>query len=936
MKLRFRSVAFAAMVSLFCGVGAQAQVQTGSILVRVVDEKGGVMPGVTVTLSSPVLISGTTVGVTDAGGAYRFLSLSPGDYVVRVEMSGFQSVLREKVAVNVGGTASFEASMKIASRTDEVTVVADAPVIDTSTANVNTNLDQTLLQKTPGGRDIWSLVEYKVPGLVTNRPDVGGGSGGLQASFAARGTPNSQNVQFLNGINVGDPAAIGFTGFYYDYDAFEQIQVSTGANDISVPSSGVFLNMVTKSGTNQWSGKVSGFWQSKGTQSQNVDARQQAFGFRPDAGSVKKVSDGAISIGGPVVKDKVRVFASVRDWRVHVTVPGFAEVENTDMTSGLVNLTWQASSKHKLSLYGSRQYYNKPNRGAAATNEPLSAFHEDDHFTLAQALWNSVLSQTAFLDARLSLLDIFFPLYQKGTQQSLSDQGTGFLSRAAQNEFVFQRRRIQASLNLSYFVPEALGGRHEFRFGADYSHAPTKTAVHRIDDLNLFMRNGAGTQVQFFNSPVDSASTVDGLALFAQDSYNRGNLTAIGGVRFETVEGYLPEQSSSPSRWFPAATRSFSAIHNSPKWTTVAPRFQLAYDVKGEGKTGLKVAVGRYYYTLSTGTPNTVNPNFNISETYAWNDLNRDLLYQDGERGALQSRAGALITSIDPNIKRPHTDEILFSIEHELIQNLKASVTLSARRERDLFGNQENAVPLSAFEPVVRSENGPDGTAGTADDKTITVYNQRADTIGQNRFLVTNSPNLNQDYKGLEVTLTKRFSKRWQMLAGYTFSKTEAKADDFANPNQLINSEGPVFFDRPHTFKMSGTYVLPKEIEFSANFRTQTGVALTRTATFALNQGTVTVNVEPRGSTRLDKLTTVDARLARTFKASGRKEVEIILDGYNLANANTVWNARTLSTRISTRQGGDPAGVLNNNPTFLSPLSILGPRIFRFGAAFRF
>lgn len=937
MKRSFAGRALA-LVTLLAATSGWAQVQTGSIFVKVVDTSGAVLPGASVTISSPVLISGSMSGVTDATGVYRFLSLSPGEYAVKTELSGFQTTARENVPVNVGSTTSLDLSMGVKSMSDEVTVSGEAPVVDATSANVSTTLSQELLQKTPGGRDIWSLVEYKVPGLITNRPDVGGGSGGLQASFSARGTPNSQNVQFLNGINVGDPSAIGFTGFYYDYDAFEQIQVSTGANDISVPSSGVFLNMVTKTGGNKWSGKASGFWQGKSTQAKNVDSTLQSFGFRPDAGSVKKVSDFAGAIGGPLVKDKLRVYSSVRDWRVHVNVPGFAQIENTDMISGLLNLTWQMNSKNRVSLYGSRQYYDKPNRGAAATNEPLSAFHEDDHFTLAQGLWNSVLSQQAFIDGRVSFLDIFFPLFQKGTEQSLSDQTTGFLSRAAQQEQVFRRKRLQASLNLQYFVPEAIGGRHEFRVGVDYSHMPTTTEVHRIDDLNLFWRSatGQGTSVQFFNSPVNSASNVDVLALFAQDSYQRGSLTVTGGLRFETVEGYLPEQSSPSSRWFPTATRSFAAIHNSPKWTTVSPRLSMAYDIGGDGRTALKLAAGRYHYTLGTGTANTVNPNFNVSETYVWNDLNRDLKFQDGERGALQSRAGALVTSIDPNLRRPYTDEFIMSVEREISTGFKVSADATIRRERDVFGNKEVAVPLDAFQPVQRTENGPDGVAGTSDDRTITVYNQSAATIGTNRFLVTNSPNLNQDHKGFQVSATKRFSNKWQLLASYAYGKTTVKADAFANPNQLINSEGPVFFDRPHTFKLSGTYVLPGAVDLGFNFRTQSGVALTRTATFALNQGNVTVNVDPRGSTRLDNLTTLDGDLAKTFKLQGNKEVELRIDGYNLMNANTVWDARTLSTVSNFRQSGDPAGALNAKPTFLSPLSILGPRIVRVGAAFRF
>ena len=89
-----------------------------------------------------------------------------------------------------------------------------------------------------------------MPGLIFDTPDVGGNQAGLQRGFTARGTPNTQNVQLLNGANVGDPAAIGFSMNYYDPTSFQNIQVTTGAQDISLGTSGVSINMVTKSGTN--------------------------------------------------------------------------------------------------------------------------------------------------------------------------------------------------------------------------------------------------------------------------------------------------------------------------------------------------------------------------------------------------------------------------------------------------------------------------------------------------------------------------------------------------------------------------------------------------------------------------------------------------------------------------------------------------------------
>ena len=292
-----------------CGVARRAQVQTGSILVRVTDAQGGAVPGVTVTLTSPVLVAGTMAGVTDTGGVNRFPSLQPGIYSVKLELQGFRTVIRENVVVQVGQTVPLDLSFERGDRRRNRDGYRHSPVVDTTSANTSVNLGEQLLQGTPGGRDIWSLVEYKVPSLLITRPDVGGTSGGFQGVFNARGTTSAQNTSYLNGINVGDPAAIGAAGFYYDFDAFDDIQVSTGAHDITVPTSGVFLNMVTKSGGDSWRGRTTFAWLGDATQTQNIDDELLRYGFRPETNGVDFVSDVNISAGGPMIASKLRIFS---------------------------------------------------------------------------------------------------------------------------------------------------------------------------------------------------------------------------------------------------------------------------------------------------------------------------------------------------------------------------------------------------------------------------------------------------------------------------------------------------------------------------------------------------------------------------------------------------------------------------------------------------
>src|SRR3954447_10973232 len=765
---------FAVLTALALASTASAQVQTGSIFVRAVDDQGAVMPGVTITLASPVLVAGTMTGVTDAGGVNRFPSLVPGTYTVKVELGGFQTLTRENIVVLVGQTTPVDFSMKVASLAENITVTGASPTVDTTSANVNVNLSEQLIQGTPGGRDIWALVEAKVPGLVMSRPDVGGTSGGLQGTFSARGTASAQNTSFLNGINVGDPAAIGAAGFYYDFDAFDDIQVSTGSHDITVPTSGVFLNMITKTGGNKWNGSTTFTYLNDSMQGRNdTDPTLQKYGFRPGSNTSNFVSDINFTAGGPLVQNKLRFFGAFRDWRVHQNVAvqnSQTVLDQTNITSGLGNFTWQANQNNRLTGFYSRQRYNKPNRllNAQAVTVPDSTVDEEDMFDLGQGLWNAVLGKNLFLDARGGVNKILFPTYfNGGNQQSIVDNATGIIYGNNANQVIRNRNRYQANATAQYYVDQALGGRHEIKFGFDYTHARETNQTTRIDDVGLTYTSATiafqPQNVTLFATPQNDARALNVGALFVQDSYSTKRLTVIGGLRYEHLNGYLPEQSSPPSRFaeagiggFAAQGPSFPQNPNNVVWNTVGPRASAVVDVTGDGKTAAKVSAGRYYYVLATGGGgvSNVNPNSNYSEQYVWNDLNGDHKFQLGEQtGNPVVTAvvvnGAILTSIDPNFSRPYTDEYSFGIDRELAANFKLSAVYTYRRERN---TQASANPDNPYATTLTSavDPGIDGVVGTADDGTYGFYQRLS---AANRVLITNDPNVLQSYKGLELTL---------------------------------------------------------------------------------------------------------------------------------------------------------------------------------------
>ena len=336
---------------------------------------------------------------------------------------------------------------------------------------------------------------------MISRPDVGGTSGGLQGTFSARGTTSAQNTSFLNGVNVGDPAAIGAAGFYYDFDAFDDIQVSTGAHDITVPTSGVFLNMITKTGGNKWNGSGDVHLDRRraaGPQRSRPDL--QKYGFRPERQHVGlRVGHQRRRPAGRWSQNKLRFFGSFRDWRVHQNVPvqvSQTVLDQTNITSGLGNFTWQANQNNRLTGFYSRQRYSKPNRllNNASITVIDSTSDEEDMFDVVQGLWNSVLGKNFFIDARLGLNKILFPTYQNGgNQQSLDRQRDRHRLRQLPD-----RHRSATAIGIRPTRPASTTSIRRSAAGTSSSSASTtrtrspRTRTRRVDDVTTTYTSASG------------------------------------------------------------------------------------------------------------------------------------------------------------------------------------------------------------------------------------------------------------------------------------------------------------------------------------------------------------------------------------------------------------------------------------------------------------
>src|SRR5687767_463113 len=328
MTLAVSSVAFAQ------GGGASS---TGSISGEIKDAQGGVLPGVTVTATSPAQI-GALTAVTNEAGIYRFPAVPPGEYRVSFELGGFQTTVREGIRVTLGFNAQVNVSLGVATLQETVTVSGQSPVIDTSATRIQTNFDSQALASIPNARDMWSLLAT-TPSVTLNRVDVGGSTMGTQTTYFAYGY-SGQNRPLIEGINTTEGTAAA--GFYLDYGSFEEVFIGAAGNSAEMPNPGVLTQFVGKSGSNQLGLDVYYDYENEKFQSRNLDASQIApnTAIRADGNRLSSYDNLNIGVGGPLMRDRVWGYYAYLNQRNSVAAPPTGSfLDGTSFDTKLFNHT---------------------------------------------------------------------------------------------------------------------------------------------------------------------------------------------------------------------------------------------------------------------------------------------------------------------------------------------------------------------------------------------------------------------------------------------------------------------------------------------------------------------------------------------------------------------------------------------------------------------
>ncbi|MDQ3068372.1 MAG: carboxypeptidase regulatory-like domain-containing protein [Acidobacteriota bacterium] len=292
----------------------------GSIFGKVTDSSGAVMPGVTVTVAGTGLQQPRDA-VTTETGAYQFPNIPIGTYSVTFELQGFKKATRPNIVIVAGFNAGIDQNLEIGQMTEEMTVSGAPPVVDTKRTTTGATFDAMILQNIPTARDPWQVINM-TPGVIAGL-NVGGSSSGQQVGLASRGT--TANVQWnVEGGSTTDLSS-NSSASYYNFDSLEQIQVINGGGDVSIQSSGLSINLITKSGSNIFKGSAVGTFENDAMQSTNVTEelfRTGTGGFL-SGNPLTKITNVSFEYGGPIIKNKLWFWMNADHQDINVGILNF-------------------------------------------------------------------------------------------------------------------------------------------------------------------------------------------------------------------------------------------------------------------------------------------------------------------------------------------------------------------------------------------------------------------------------------------------------------------------------------------------------------------------------------------------------------------------------------------------------------------------------------
>ncbi len=864
-KRRSFRIALVLGLSLLISTSAFAQTGDGGLIGYVRDASGAVLPGITVTATSPGMIAERQV-FSDENGYFRIINLPVGIYALTGELPGFSTFRQEGINVRAGSTFTVNVVMQVGAVTETITVTSESPMIDTISAESQVLVDGEFQRSVPvQARRNWSDILELTPGIMSRPFDDNSG----RMVYYGRGAHHFTHVIKMDGANASSYYDAQPTFINMSTDSIGDVELKSGGADASTEMGvGLNVNIVTPNGGNEFHGQVTATMQGNGDgwndgQSQ-VAAVASRLGGSGGSPTIQQVFQYDGNFGGPIVRDRLWFFGNFRHNRLENGISrsspeieqlkafGLTEIFNnrTQATQWFAKATAQLNDTHSFLFslsddtvnFGQNREYNVDQIRFASTGGKMYTFKLDSIWSSAfssQLLFSynnkSGNNQSGTYD-RLDEQGLSGPLIEVHRDASLSGgvlSGSGRIVDMGNStsRFFQPASRMEFKADFAYFK-QGGGGSHEFKWGLytsprnrfdvtrEYSNGGFTNEDHRLvdpDDLTSgtipFSRS---FEVQ--QNITEFASRESDLGLYIQDSWQpTQRLTLNLGVRVDFVN--RKDEIFNITR------------QDSTEWQ---PNFGLSWMIGSSGNDVFRLSVKRQHQAM-TGRDNVTR------YIGAAGSASFTLYDNDGD-GVFETRRDSPATDnsvaakrFDPDLHQPFTDEFILGFRHQFPGQFSIDISAIQKQVKHIFGE----VDINGIYPA-----GP-GLPFIGFGKVGNLTSELGDVERGVVRRMTNNTWSRMNLQAVDFVVTKNMSNNYMILA--TFSKQRhweggswnptsyskfIQPEAFENHNSLQDTRGNNDDQTPtggstiwgkYSMSLAGTYNAPAGIVVSSSYTQHDG-----------------------------------------------------------------------------------------------------------------